>query len=216
MADKIVIAELDINIEALVKNTSEVKSAIDRLKKVQAELKKSGDTSSKQYIQNAADLKTLSQAYNQNIKAISDNTKAVSDLAALEDLLNQLLQQEVTTITEARQQNKLLNKLRNKTNATTEEGIKQIKQLNEQLNRNNDFIKENADNYLKQKINIGNYKDSITEAFQEINIFNGGITGFIIQIKRSWVVQEIYLAKSLKSMTSGMIRAYKSFFIFFS
>jgi hypothetical protein len=204
MAEKIVLAELDIDVEGLVKNTSELKKQLDALKKAQAELKKAGDTSSKTYIKNAADIKTLSQAYNTNVKALSENTKAVAELAAREDLLNTVLKQEVTSIKEARAQNKLLNKLRNETNATTEEGRQQIEQLNAALNANNDFIRENADNYLQQKINIGNYKDSIKEAFEELNIFNGGIVGFIARSKEAGGVGKLF-SSSLKEMTKGMI-----------
>lgn len=204
MAEKIVIAEIDVDVEALLKNTSDLKKALDDAKKAQSDLKKSGDTSSKGYVKLQADIKNLSKAYNSNVKAISENTQAVADLAVREELLNQVLGQEVSTIKEARAQNKLLNKLRNETNATTEEGAEQIKKLNEQLDRNNEFIKENADNYTKQKINIGNYKDSIKEAFDEMNIFNGGIGAFIVRSKEAGGAGKLFTS-SLKGMTKGMI-----------
>ncbi len=66
MANKIIISELDIDVNALIKSTAEVKNAIDTIKKQQAELTKSGETASHQFIQNSADLKTLSSAYNSN------------------------------------------------------------------------------------------------------------------------------------------------------
>ena len=183
MANKIVIAELDIDVSALVKNTTELKAEIDKLKASQKELTSTGQTASKEFVQNAADLKSLSTAYNANVKAIADQTKATADVTSRTQLLEQALSMEVTSIKEAREQNALLNRLRNESNATTAEGQAEIKRLNSALDANNDFIKENADQYLQQKINIGNYKDSIKEALGELNIFNGGITGFIERSK---------------------------------
>jgi len=47
---KIVIAELDIDVQAMLASTSQVKKSIDDLKKSQAELVKSGDTNSKAFV----------------------------------------------------------------------------------------------------------------------------------------------------------------------
>lgn len=197
---KVVIAELDIDIEALLKSTSDVKKEIDRLKEAQKELSNQGDTSSKQYVQNASDLKTLSSAYNSNIKAITESTQAQADQANQSKLVALALNTEAQSIKEARDQNALLNRLRNETNVSTAEGKAQLDALNKKLDENNAFVKENADAYLKQKINIGNYKDSIKEAFQEMNIFNGGIGGFI---SRS---QEAGGAGNLLSNSFGTIK----------
>jgi len=168
MANKIVIAELDIDTDELLKSTADLKKEIDAIKNKQKELTKSGQATSEEFVQNAADLKALSNAYNQNIKAISQNTQAQADQAVRLDLIALALDNEVTSITEAREANKVLNKLRNEANATTAEGQEEIRKLNNALDANNAFIKENSDAYLKQKINIGNYKDSIIEAFEEM------------------------------------------------
>ena len=146
---KIVIAELDIDINALIKSTSEVKQSIDALKKAQQDLVKQGDSSSQQYVQNTADLKTLNSAYSSNLKAIYANSLAQQEGAERTQLVALALQSEVTSVKEAREQNSLLNKLRNETNATTVEGKAQITSLNNKLDENNKFIKENADQYLK-------------------------------------------------------------------
>lgn len=202
--EKITIATLDIDIDALIKSTSEVKQAIDGLKKAQQDLAKQGDTNSKQYVQNAADIKTLNQAYNSNLKAIADSTNAQAEAANRTQLISLALNSEVTSIKEAREQNSLLNKLRNETNAKTEEGQAQIKALNEKLDENNAFIKENADQYLQQKINIGNYSESIKQAFNDLNIFNGGLSGFIGRAQEAGGVLPL-ITNGLKAATTGII-----------
>jgi hypothetical protein len=176
---KIVIAELELDIEQVLKSTSDLKKEIDRLKNTQKDLAASGQSTSQAFIQNEAVLKSLNSAYASNVKAVAESGKATATQANQTEMLNLALNQEVTSISEAREQNKLLNKLRNETNATTKEGQAQIAALNKKLDENNEFIKDNADAYLKQKINIGNYSESIKEAAQSMNPLNGGMTGFI-------------------------------------
>lgn len=178
MAQKIVLAELDIDIDLLLKSTSDLKKQIDSIKNAQKELVISGKGTSEQFIENEAVLKSLNSAYSSNVKAIQESGKATENQVAQTELLNIALNTEVTSITEAREQNKLLNKLRNETNTTTAEGQAQITALNKKLDENNDYIKSNADAYLKQKINIGNYTDSVREAFASINPLNGGLGAF--------------------------------------
>jgi hypothetical protein len=185
MAQKIVIAELDIDINALLKSTSELKKQIDALKNTQKDLAASGQSTSEAFIQNEAVLKSLNTAYASNVKALTESGKATATQADKSELLSLALSQEATSIAEAREQNKLLNKLRNETNVTTAEGQAQLTALNAKLDENNNFIKENADQYLKQKINIGNYSDSIKEALSNLNPLNGGLSGFIERSKQS-------------------------------
>lgn len=213
MAEKIVIAELDIDTGALIKSTQQLKSSIDNLKESQKELTDDNKSASAEYVQNAADLKVLTSAYNSNIKAIADSTKAKADEANRTELLNLALNTEVTSIKEAREQNSLLNRLRNEANATTTDGQAEIQKLNNALDANNEFIKENADAYLKQKINVGNYSDSIKEAFKDINIFNGGIAGFASRAQSAGGAGNL-LATSIKAITvsiGGMIKASLAF-----
>jgi hypothetical protein len=201
---KIVIAELDIDINALLKSTSDLKKEIDALKNTQKDLTASGDKSSEAFVQNEAVLKSLNGAYSSNIKVIQESGKATQTQAVQSDLLSMALNTEATSIAEARQQNQMLNKLRNETNATTVEGQAQITALNAKLDENNNFIKQNGDQYLQQKINIGNYKESIKEAFQEMNIFNGGIGGFIQRSQEAGGVTNL-LSNSMGGMIQGIM-----------
>ena len=178
MAQKIVLAELDIDIDLLLKSTSDLKKQIDSIKNAQKELVISGKGTSEQFVENEAVLKSLNSAYTSNVKAIQESGKATENQVTQTELLNMALNTEVASISEAREQNKLLNKLRNETNTTTAEGQAQITALNKKLDENNDYIKSNADAYLKQKINIGNYTDSVREAFASINPLNGGLGAF--------------------------------------
>jgi hypothetical protein len=204
MAEKITIAEIDININSLIKSTADVKKEIDKLRKEQTALAQAGESASEAFVQNASDLKVLTSAYNQNIKVLANQKQATTDLAIREQLLAQAYDSEVTSITEAREQNKLLNKLRNDANATTEQGREEIEKLNALLDRNNEFVKENGDAYLKQKINIGNYSESIKTALNDLNLFNGGLGGFITRSKEAGGVGNL-VKGSLTGMAQGFL-----------
>lgn len=207
--EKIKIAELDLDVNALIRSTAEVKNAIDVIRKQQSELTKSGDTASNQFVQNAADLRVLTQAYNANLRAIADSTQAQADQANRSELISLALQTEVVSIKEAREQNALLNRLRNEANATTAEGQKEIEMLNQRLDENNAFIQANADAYLRQKINIGNYAESIREAAAEMNPFNGGISGFISRSQEAGGVLPL-LSNGIRAVTSGIMGMIKA------
>jgi hypothetical protein len=209
MANKIVIAELDIDVKDLIKSTTEIKKKIQELKDEQKVLQITGKENSEQFVKNTADLKVLTSSFNQNIKAIADNTKATADAIIKEQVMTMALNEEVSSINEAREQNKILTKLRNEANTTTAEGIAEIQRLNEKLDQNNAFIKENADAYTQQKINIGNYKDSVKEALGELNLMNGGIGGFIQRSQEAGGAGNL-LKSSLSGATSGMMGMVKA------
>jgi len=206
MAERVVIAELDINAEAFIKSTANIKKQIDQLKKDQKELSKVGGESSKAYVQNAADLKVLSQAYNANIKTLAQNTKATADAIAREELLSTVLKEEVNSIQEARNQNKLLNKLRNETNVSTEQGKKELEALNGALDSNNNFIKDNADQYLQQKINIGNYQSALQGVSPQLATIVKQLEGFYGQLLVS--------KSALQATTAGLSGTSKALKIF--
>ena len=206
---KVVIAELEIDMTALLKSTSDLKKEIDALKNTQKDLAASGDKSSEAFVQNEAVLKSLNSAYASNVKVIQESGKATQTQTDQAELLSMALNTEATSIAEARQQNQLLNKLRNETNVTTAEGQAQLTALNKKLDTNNDFIKENADAYLKQKINIGNYSESIKDAAQSINPLNGGLAGFTERAQAAGGAGNL-LKSGLSGMITGMMGMVKA------
>jgi len=203
------IAELNIDVSALIKSTADVKKTIDELKKQQKELNDSSGDNSQAFVKNASDLRVLGAEYNAGIRAIAGYTTATADQANRTDLLSLALGSEVTSIAEARSQNALLNKLRNETNVTTEEGKQQLADLNSKLDSNNEFIKENADQYLKQKINIGNYSESIKEALSNLNPLNGGIAEFTQRAQEAGGVGNL-LKTSLSGVGQGILGVTKA------
>jgi hypothetical protein len=190
MAEQIDIAKFNFNIDDVVKGATVLKEQIDQLKASQKELTKEGKTSSVQFVQQDANLKLLNAEYGKHIKAINADTKAIVDSTLRADQLSIALSGEATSIAQVREQNKLLNKLRNETNVTTKKGQEEIKQLNAQLDKNNLLVKNNADAYLSQKLNIGNYQSALSGISPQLG-------GMITQLQG--------VASSLMVFKEGMI-----------
>jgi hypothetical protein len=62
---------------------------------------------------------------------------------------------------------------------TTIEGKRRLVELNEEINRNNKYIVENSDALKKQKLNVGNYTDSIKKAFEGTGLLGDKINQYL-------------------------------------
>jgi hypothetical protein len=82
----------------------------------------------------------------------------------------------VQSIERLRAENRKLTAERNKTNIGTDEGRKAVAELNKQIEANNKLIKENSTNLEKQRLNVGNYTNSITDAAKELKIAGVGVS----------------------------------------
>ena len=104
-------------------------------------------------------------------KANQQQKKALTDELILQD-------KQAGTLEKLMASNRKLRREREKLNLETEEGKKRLKEINEELDDNNEVIKENSDALKKQKLNVGNYSESIAEA-------TGELGGMIKSIKES-------------------------------
>lgn len=71
---------------------------------------------------------------------------------------------------------------RKKLNADTAEGKKRLEEINAEIDRNNKLIIEQSDQIKKQKLNVGNYTQSIKDAAGELFNFGGVIGGVYRQL----------------------------------
>ncbi len=209
MAKKIEIAQLNFDTKLLLQTTANVKSELVALRQEQRELKKAGQEGSVQFVKNAAEIKNLSKEYNTLEKAVASNTDTAGRLVSTEEALNNALRSENVTVQNAIDNNKELRQIRNNLNATTEEGRKQIDLINAKIDQNTDFVKENGSAIEKLKMNIGNYKEDIVSAAKDLNIFNGGLLGFIQRANQSGGAGKL-LKSTFATLVSGIKAATKA------
>lgn len=203
MAKKINIAQLDIDVDALVTKYTKTRQEIDAVKEAQKKLTEEGKRGSKQFSENEIKLKALQVSYNQQKNVLSKLTNEEKKLISTEQKLNQALNRNVKTIEDARASNKELLALRNKVNLKTKEGQKQLDNLNKKLNENNKFIKANVSEYEKQKIGIGDYEGAIRRVFPA----GGGLIGVIRSMKASLIAKRAAMHKATIG-THGLRKAW--------
>lgn len=203
MAKKVEILDLDINVNALISKMTQTRSEIDKLKQSQKTLAEQGQQNSDAFSKNEVELKRLQTAYGQQKNVVQQLTDGNNKFATASQAIASAINTEITSITSARNNNTQLLKLRNELNLSTDEGKEKLNEINAKLDQNNQFIKENVSAYEQQKIAIGDYKNQIKEAFNEINIFNGGLGGFIQRSQEAGGVGNL-LTTSLKSMATGI------------
>lgn len=220
MAEKIKIASFEIdNIDSLLKDTADLKTEMLDLRDANRAAEKSGKTLDSAYVENAAKLKILNTAYTASIKVLTETERKKNDLVTRGKELSIVLNTEVKSIDQARASNKLLNKLRNATNLGTKKGREELIKLNAQLNANNKFIKENVDQYAKQKIGIGDYAGGIRDALGESTLFGEqqgklkevmGLLAPVLKGMQSQVSATAAGMKSTAAATAGMTAAQKA------
>lgn len=175
MAEKINLAQFDINVDELTKKAQDTKQRIDEIKQEMRDMAKAGQASSEAFINNTVSLRALNREYNAQIKVLDQSNNAAAKAVVTQAKIDAALSREALTIDDLRAQNKELTALRNAVNIATEEGQAQLAQLNAQLDTNNALIKENVSDLEQQKISIGDYADEIRQAFADSELFGGSL-----------------------------------------
>ena len=203
MAEQIVIAELQLNTKSLQDSNAKLIQQIAELKTQQKDLQKetnnlttATEEQSRKFIENDATLKQLNTEYSNNKKVLAEVQTGITGL-------NDELEKEVKSVYEATTQNAKLNIIKKQITTSTQEGRDAIAEINKKLDENTAYIKENSSEFEKQKMNIGNYKESIKGAFQDLNIFNGGLTGFMQRSQDAGGTGKL-LTESFKGIMTGV------------
>ncbi|WP_067151014.1 coiled-coil domain-containing protein [Pseudotamlana agarivorans] len=194
MPQQIAIAELNIDNKKLLSSLQSTKKSIEDLTATQKELKNAGETTSKTFIQNEADLKSLKQEYNSQVKVLQATTGA-------NQKLNDALSKEIKTVDEAKANNAELVKVRNQLNASTDEGAKAIETINKKMDENNGKINENSSSLEKQKQNIGNYPEALDKV-------TGGLGGVVAGFKSMTKASLSFIATPIGALLAVLVGAF--------
>lgn len=219
MADKINIAEFNIDVESLTAAAAETIRAIEQIRKEQSAMRKEGKQTDEAFVQNAVVLRGLQKDYNAQLKVLENYMSATGRQLPLQQQIDAALRREATSIEELRKQNSELTKARNQANITTKEGQAQIAAINAQLDKNNDLIKEQVSDLEQQKMGIGGYADGIKEALGGTTLFGGAINDVnsalkqfdpVINLMKTDLNEAGTAIRNVTSGTEGMTAAQKA------
>ena len=169
---KIVIAELDLDIQALrskqaerIKQINITRESQKKLRKETENLTKATEDQLQTFVDTDSKLKKLNTEYGQSKSVLSEVETGVKDLS-------KALEKQNKNEEQAKKNNKELIKLRGQINNTSKEGKAAIDQINVKLDQNNKVIKENVSGLEQQKIGIGKYSTALDGILP-------GMSGFI-------------------------------------
>lgn len=148
------------NVDSFAKLKAVQDQTIDQTKKLSDAEKQAEKIAKEQAAAMASLEKQRQKAYEQMAKQEQNER----ELAAA-------INMEVKSVNDARKQNEALHKARNNVNLSTAEGRKQAELYNKAINKNTEFIRKNVDATTKQKMNIGNYTNSIKAALGSMGPF---------------------------------------------
>ncbi|HET8839751.1 MAG TPA: hypothetical protein VFM82_12245, partial [Flavobacteriaceae bacterium] len=123
------------------------------------------------------ELKQVRAERTKNQKEILEGNKLSKKEQKIQQATITLQKERAETLDEVRERMAALRVMVQNTNLTTEAGRSKIADYNKEINELTDVLSENSDKFVQNKINVGNYKDSIVEALGETEIFQTGIAG---------------------------------------
>src|SRR5690625_6938520 len=129
MAEQIKLAEFEMDMDGVIAEAEKYKRTLDELKQKRKEMKKSGETASKSYVQLEASIKATNKEYRDRLKIVQSGIEKADKQENRTKKLTAALDFQGTTIKELRDNNKALNKMRNSANIETEEGRKELAKL---------------------------------------------------------------------------------------
>lgn len=114
-----------------------------------------------------------------------------------------LRNEQVETLQDVRERIKALRIVTQQQSINTEEGRNQIKAYNDEINELTDTLKENSDTFIQNKINIGNYTDSVREAIDTSELL-GKELGILGGIASTLVTTVVNLNKATDENTEAL------------
>lgn len=175
--------------DELTKSYSDTQKRINDLNKDQEKLIRSGKQGSDTYLENSKRLKVLkteqegvflsqkdlaiqtsrvNEEYNKSVKVYKETINAEGQLISVTNEANKALSAEIKNKNDAKAANIALNNASNKLNPAIKEEAELLKLVNAQIDKNTDYIKENSSESAKQKLNVGNYTESIIDAYKAL------------------------------------------------
>lgn len=203
MAEKINIASLQIDFNEVIKKSAAYKKQIDDLKKAQKELDTTTEQGREAFERNAAELNNVKKAYRDNQQFASSLEAANKDLNKTLEVGNKSTQELRDSRRQLNQISKQLERTDSEFQGTAEEELELRNKLNAAIDAQTEALREQSSEFNSQKDQIGEYEQNILSAFEEINLMNGGLEGFIMRSGEAGGAGALFTG-ALKSMAQGM------------
>ena len=123
------------------------------------------------------------------------------------ELGNQVMNRQIQSIAQATEANRLLREAVRNITDTEDYDLSIRNRLNAAIEENTAYIRRNSDAYIQQKMNIGNYTESVKKAFYELKAGGSVVNGFGIIANASQEALRKQAEAVLSALYEGGIRA---------
>lgn len=209
MPEKINIATLQIDFSQVIKKSSEYKKQIDDLKKAQKELDKTTEEGQAAFSKMDVEIKNLNKSYRDNQSFARALDSANEDLSKTMSTQNKSTQELRDSRSQLNQISKQLGRNQGELTGNLDEELELREQLNVAIDEQTEALREQSSEFNSSKDQIGEYEQGIQAAFENMNIMNGGLTGFIQRSGEAGGTGKLFTS-SLKAMTKGMFGMVKA------
>lgn len=183
MAEKVVLAELDIDTGSVIEEQKKLGAEISELSEQLKTARKEGEQYTSENIKAAAELKNLKQGY-------SANQRILEGLAATE-------KGQIKNVQQARKVRNALNAEFEKSSVLYGENDERTKKIGESLKSLNEDINNSSLGISKFTDNIGNYNSKLGEAVQGAESMPGPLGGAIGSIKKLTLAAKAFILTPL-------------------
>lgn len=204
--ERINLASLELDVQGLLTSASNGRKAIDELRAANKALAEQGDKNSAQYIRNEAEISRLNREVRGYTTAIQAQVAQSGQLVSAQEAINQALNETIVTENQAMDNNRRLKQLRRDLDVTSADYADTLARLNQRIDENDALTRSAASAREDQIRNIGDYKNAIVEAANELNIFNGGFSGFLTRSREAGGVGPL-VATSFAAIRAGIVGA---------
>lgn len=204
MAKNIIIAKLDMDTQALVDSMQKTTKQIEQLTEQQDKLARKGKEGSEQFQANEAALKTLTTAQRLQTAALSAQTTEDGKLVSVKKAVKEAVDNVNNSENDYIANNQRLITLKKQLNSNDDDYEKRLAKINTKLQENNNWLQENGSEHAKLITTMDDYKQQIADSYNEINIFNGGISGLISRSQEAGGTIPL-LKGAFEGMGSGIV-----------
>lgn len=202
MAEKVNIASLSIDFDDVIKQSAKYKAEIEKTKKAQKELDQTTEAGRLAFVKYDAQLKNLKKSYR-------DNQTFASALDSVNKDLEKTMSTQNKSTQELRDSRRELNQISKQIVGNTEEEIQLRTELNEAIDEQTEALRNQSSEFNSSKDQIGEYENGFKSAFAQIDITNGGISGFVQRSQEAGGTGKL-LTSSLGGMIKGFVGVTKA------
>jgi hypothetical protein len=220
---KIVLAQLDLDVSALIKATAEAEKAVGKLKARLAELKAAGQDTTAGFAKLQYQLKQLTAVLEDQQKAVKELRKKNDDLAESQKDAAKAAKKQMEA------QNDLSDSIDDVSDAATRlkntataagsavgalgqaagASAGGVAELNTALTKQAELTAKADEGNKKTVTTFNDYKKQVADSFESINILNGGLGGLISRSQEAGGAGAL-LKEAFAGMSSGIVGMTKS------